>query len=239
MTVFLTAINDTLKRVGVIAGDTQNLVTSTVTSTSTGLTATEALQSQSAIQHQVDIMVQLWREGINELFISGELAREAATGSIVLVANQREYALATDFEYFFDPPCLRSATEQDVIYQYPGGYHQMLIDQPVASDWIGNPRAFAMSPATDTLRIDTHPATGDAGDTWYYLYSKLITFTSTMATTALPFNDGVYISLMPAIAQWWERSMKNDFDPDQFSVSLSRAVRTARRMPPVSKYGRR
>jgi hypothetical protein len=236
MAVFLTAINETLKRVGVIAGDTQNLVTSTVTSTATGLTATDALQSQSAIQHQVDVMAQLWREGINELFAHGLLAKEAATGSIVLVSGQREYALATDFECFAGRAALRAATDNDVLYEYPGGYSEMLINQMLPTQWVGEPRSFAISPVDDKIRIDTDST---ATSTYYYLYEKSVLFTSTMATTTLPFSEETYYAMVPYVAQWWERAMKKDFDQEAFAAGLSRAVRRSRKLQPNTRYGTR
>ncbi len=46
-TTFLAFANDVLRRVRVIQGDAGNLVTSTVTSTATGLTATSAFTDSS------------------------------------------------------------------------------------------------------------------------------------------------------------------------------------------------
>jgi hypothetical protein len=240
MAVFLTAVNDTLKRVGLIAGDLQNLVTSTITSTATGLTATEAFNSQSQIQHHVDLMVQLWREGVNELFSHGLLAKEAATGSVTLITNQREYALATDFERFAGPmAAMRAATDVQVLFEYPGGYHQMLIDQPLATQWTGEPQSFALSPADDKVRMDRDPTSAENGSIYYYLYEKTIALTSTMATTALPFSEETYISMVPYIAQWFERARKTDFDEEQFKAGLARAVKAARRLQPNARYGAR
>ena len=75
----------------------------------------------------------------------GLFANEASTATITLVDGQREYTLATDevFERFAGQTegtrVLRGATTGLIVTEYPGGYAQMLVDQPVATDYTGDP----------------------------------------------------------------------------------------------------
>ena len=232
MTV-LTLMNGALKRVGVIQGDAGALATDT-TSTATGLVATEALLSDTARQHQVDVMLQVINEAVQGVFAFGLLAKEAATGSITLSTNTREYALATDFERMagqqYGNRVLRGATDYQLLHDYPGGYAQMLADQPTASDWQGQPEYYALSPVGDNLRIDRDPTSTVNGRIYYYLYDKRVGFTTTMATTALPFSDTVQDNLIPVCAEMWTRAFKKDADPVNLQLSLTRALEYAGRV---------
>lgn len=222
--VFLDGVNAVLKRAQIIAGDTQNLVTSTVTSTATGLTATEALQSQSAIQHQVDMTVQIWNEAIQEVYSLNNFPKSVASATMQLASTTREYALPTDFERFAGLAALRGATTYLVLYEYPGGYEQMLVDQPTASDFKGQPTYFAISPINQNIRVDAEPTSAEAGNKYNYLYEKTLRYTSTMATETFPFSDNTFDAMIPVVAQWLERSMKKDFDALQFQQGIVRAV---------------
>ena len=64
---FLTFANAALRRVHIIQGDAGALVTSTVTSTATGLTATSAF-TDSGRQEQIDTMIQVCNETFQEMF---------------------------------------------------------------------------------------------------------------------------------------------------------------------------
>ena len=225
----LAMMNASLKRVGVIQGDAGNLVTSTVTSTATGLTATEAF-TDSARQRQIDVMLQCLNEANHSIFSLGLLPKEAATGSFNLASGTREYALPSDFERMagmtWETRCMRGATSGQLLYEYPDGYAKMLADQPIATDWVGDPQSFALSPVDSYFRLDREPATG-ATDLYYYLYDKRIGFSSTQATTALPYSETVADSLVPVLAEMWSRNFKKESDSFILSTALTRALEYA------------
>ena len=124
--------------------------------------------------------------------------------------------------------------------EYPGGYLQMLADQPNATDWTGEPLHYAISPssaATTMLRVDREPTSNENG--WYYYlpYERTISLTVTQATEAMPYSDTVTRSLVPVVSEVFERHRKKEFDANVFRASLVRALTMARTKPPTRRYG--
>lgn len=239
-TTFLAFVNDALKRVHVIQGDAGVLATSTVTSTATGLTATGAFVD-SARQVQIDLMIQCANETFQEMFRSGLIPKVAATATFTWVSAQREYSLPSDFEGVagetYRERALRGATNGLVIYEYPGGYARMLVDQPRATDFVGSPGGWAISPVNDTIRLDCEPATGNNGETWNLLYNRTIRFTSTSEADALPCSAQTCDSLIPVVADHWNRAMKGIADPQELRKALGRAIANAMRVQARDSYG--
>ena len=239
---FLDFVNAGLKRVRVIQGDAGVLATSTVTSTATGLTATEAF-TDSSRQTQIDLMLQVSNEVFQEMFSLGMLAAETLTATITLSSNTREYALPTDFLRFsgtsYDTRAL-VGTKGLILREYPGGLARMLVDQPVASDYRGDPNHWVMqSSATLTLRLDRHAATEQNGNIYNFVYDKRIGFSSTQATNGLPFSETVADALVPVAAQYWNAEYKKEMNVPLMRVSLGRALNYARQTQPRDRYGRR
>jgi hypothetical protein len=240
--LFLQAINATLKRVGEIAGDSQELATSTVTSTATGLTATEAF-TDSRRQHKIDVAIQLWNEATHEVYSMGLMAREGASATLTLVDAQREYDLPSDFERMagdsYETRALRGATTGLIVRAYPGGYAQMLVDQPTASDYTGDPTFYALSPTLSKIRLNAEPTSGQAGHTYNFLYEKRLSLTSTMATETLPYSDTVADCLVPVVAESYHRVFKKDYDQNFLRLSLTRSLKFLTQTQPRDRYGKR
>ncbi len=238
--VFLQVVNATLKRVRVIQGDAGELATSTVTSTATGAVATDAF-TDSGRQVQIDLVIQVWQEAAHALYDLNLLGDEGASATVNLASGQREYDLPSDFERMAgkssDERVWRGATTGLILTEYPGGYAKMLRDQPVASDYIGDPGRWALSPVDRTkVRLDREGVTG-ATDTYNFLYEKRLALTATMATDTLPFSDTVADSLVPVVAEGWNRIMKKEFDSGLFRTSVGRAARTMTQNQPRVRYG--
>ena len=87
---YFEAVNDCMKRVGLIVGDVGEI------GTGTGATASEIFYADSEIQHGVDMMIQMWQEVTNEVFSLSLAPRLVSTATIDLVTAQREYALPGD-----------------------------------------------------------------------------------------------------------------------------------------------
>lgn len=230
---FLSAVNASLRRVRVIQGDAGALATSSVTSTATGLTATEAF-TDSSRQNEIDIMLQCWNEAIHEVFTLGMISPEVSTATISLVTAQREYTLPSDMEKIagseYGYRVFRGATRQHNIAEYPGGYAAMLADQSgLASQWTGEPNYYALSPASvQTVRFDTEPTANENGWRYNLLYEKRFTRSSTMATETLPFSDTVTDALVPVVASTWQLVFKKEpLDSMIFRSSVTRALEHA------------
>ena len=243
--VFLDVMNNALKRVGVIQGDTDALVTSTITSTATGLVATDAF-TRSGIQQHIDLARQIWQEVTTEAYGSGMLYSEVATATLTLVstaetATTREYTMPSDFERMagdtHEQRVLRGPTNGLLLYEYAGGFAGMLADQPIATDWIGDPTAYALSPVNNTLRLDRCLPTSLNGETYNFLYEKRVALTATMATGALPFSDTVAEALVPVVAEDFQRWRKDMVDPLARRRSLARALAFLTRTQTRARYG--
>ena len=239
--IYLDFINDVLRRVGEIAGDAEALATSTVTSTATGLTATEAF-TNSRIQHKIDVALSLTNEVFDQLLAMGMYAKSAATATVILVSGQREYDLPTDFERMMGMEerfrVLRGATNGMILPEYPGGYAAMLAEQTYATQYTGQPLSWALSPADDKIRLDAEPTSAEAGYTYNYLYEKSVSLTSTMATEVLPVKDKVARALVPVVSEAYQRWFKKELDADFFEEALNRALGYASRKPPKDSWGR-
>lgn len=219
--------NAVLKRVGEIAGDSEELATSTVTSTATGLVATEAF-TDSRRQHKIDVVLQITNEAIQEVFQQGSFGREMATATLVLSDGTREYDLPDDFERMGGANrtarVMRGATTSLLIREYPGGYEQMLADQPVASDYRGDPAFWAISPTQSKIRVDATPTADQDGRTYNFMYHKRIDLSSTMATVALPFSNSVADALVPVVSESYQRVFKKEFDAGFFVSAINRSL---------------
>ena len=240
-TYFLPWFNDALKRVHVIQGDAGSLVTSTVTSTATGLVATGALSTLPAQQVSVDMMLQITNEVVQESYAMGLAAKIASTATISLVAQQREYSLPSDFLRMagktYDQRRIYSATSGLTIWEYAGGYMQMIVDQPMATSFTGMPNGYALSPGSEVIRFDREPATGQAGMSWNYIYEKQVRFTSTSEVDALPFNPIVADQLVPALAEVFNKSAKGQYDLADVRKAIARAVSLMTETRPNDRWG--
>jgi len=237
---FLQAVNASLKRARVIQGDIGDLTTSTVASTATGLVATGPF-TRSNIQTEIDVMLQIWQEFIAEVYRHGYIAPQVASATLVLVTAQREYTMPSNFERFTKDASFRGATRQSTIYQYPGGYEQMLLDQPgLPSQWQGESQGFAISPvALQTIRLDREPTSNESGWTYNSLYETRIARTSTMATDTMPFADSITDAGVPVVAEGWNRVYKKEFDSGIFQTSVSRAMEFAGQKQKRTSWGPR
>jgi hypothetical protein len=239
---FLEAMNSSLRRVGEIAGDSEALSTSTVTSTATGAILNEPF-TDSRRQHKIDVMVQLWNESIHTLFSLNLLPRSAGSATLALVADQREYDLPDDFEGMEGETSkarvLRGATTGRVIGEYPGGYARLLADRPTATDYTGEPNYWAVSPVSSKISLDNYPTSDDAGKTYNYLYRIRLALTSTMATSTFPFSDTVVEGLFPVVAEAYNRVFKQDYDQDFMINALTLTFDYARPHRRRDTYGRR
>lgn len=204
----LSAVNRCFKRVRLIQGDAGAL---------TSLT-------DSPRQAEIDSMVQVIQEVISDLFETCNLhTSEVSEGTFTLVASQREYDLASDFEGMAIDKIVDQTDGYD-LFPYPGGFERMFRDQEQPSSYEGNPVFWVINPTTGKIRLDTNPSSGEAGRVYTYVYKKTLRYSS--ATDTFPFSDQVFEDLMPAIKEVWNREAKEKFDPVIYQRAMSRATQT-------------
>ena len=202
----LNCVNEILKRVGQIHGDSDALVVLT----------------SGARQRSIDVSIQVINEGIDELYSTSALAmpNEVAESTITLATNDKDYALASDLVALRWP--LIDKTNNQYIYKFPGSYNDMLLLDPEQDD-TGTPYWGVISPVNSQLFLDRKPDASVNGNIYTYQYDKELELTD--AADTVPFNNAVFRAMVPAWVQLYRRSIQNDFDEAIFRASMGRASR--------------
>lgn len=191
----LVAVNRILKRTRVISGDSGDLTSFT----------------DPQHQHSIDIALQTLNEIMQLFYGLGVLSGEVKESSITLVDATREYAAATDFEQMagdtYQTRVMVNASSNNRLYEYPGGYPRMFLDQPDPTDWTGRPLYWAWQQQSKKFRLDRTPTSAEAGEVYKYLYE----FTNVISATGdtFPFTDSIFNLLLPGIAETWGASVKS------------------------------
>ncbi len=202
----LQAVNEILKRVGLIAGDAGAL---------TSLT-------DSARQNAIDVAIQVINEGIDEVYSTSNipLPSEQAESFITIATNTRTYTLASDMSQMRWP--MVDKNNGIFIQEYPGGYNQMLVADPRQA-FTGLPIWAAIRPTDGVLYTFSTPGSADNGKIYTYQYDKNIQLT--LATDLMPFGNPVFRAMVPAWAMLWKRDQRNEFDQGLFRSDVGRASR--------------
>lgn len=206
MATLLEGINAVFKRVGLIVGENQELSTLT----------------DAARQHDIDVATQAWNEAISELYSVSHLPhpKEQAEDTITLATGTRSYALATDLVQLRFP--LIDKTNNQYLFEFPGGYNNILIFDPEQDD-DGLPHFAAISPVNGELYLDRSPTSADNGKVYTYQYDKDLTLS--LAADTMPFSDAVFQSAVPGVAEIWKRDRRGELDAGYMTLSLGRAAR--------------
>ena len=187
----LQGVNDVLKKVGFIAGDSGELASLT----------------NSARQTEIDISVQNFNSVIEELYDLTEVPRpdEYSTTDITLVADDRDYQLPNDLVQIRWP--LIDRTNGYTIHPYPGGFDAMRVHQRISSDYTGRPLYGCIRPSDGELYLDRIPQSADAGLVYECAYDKDVSLSS--ATDTFPFSDACYRQVVLCVAEKWKEERRN------------------------------
>ena len=225
MATYLVAVNATLRRVGVIAGDASALTTFTDTQR----------------QREVDIVLQVWNEIVHELYDLGSLQGEVADGSITLVTDTDNYAVPTDFEQMAGATYLtRVMVKSDGVrlFEYPGGYRQMFIDQPDRADFTGAANYWALNLTNNTFRLDKRPTLTENDDVFNFVYDKRINLSATGDT--MPFSDTVTEALQSVVAEIFRIDFHGETrDPISSIAGFKRAASLITQKKRRRRYGQK
>ena len=203
----LNGVNELLKRVKLIQGDSGAL----------------ASLADSPRQVYVDTAVQVWNELIEDVYSKANvpLPQELGENTITLATADRDYALQTDVVQIYYP--LQNETTGQYIYEYPGGYLEMVRDQAIPANYTGQPLMAAISPVDSELYLDRLPTSEENGDVYKYRYDKDISLSA--AADTFPFIDAVFRALVPAAVELWRKSHQNSFDADGYKKAVGTAAR--------------
>jgi hypothetical protein len=217
----LNSVNEILKRVSLIAGDSGLL---------TSLTDT-------ARQVAIDVAVQVVNEGIDELYAASNVAKPNGQGesTITLATSDRSYPLSgTGFVRLRWP--MVDKTNTQFLHQFPGGYDAMLLSDPEQDD-TGLPVYAAINPVNGELHLDRAPTSVENGRVYTYQYDKDVSLTA--AADTVPFKDIVFRAMVPAWVQLWKRERRNEFDGDLYRISIGRAATLMTQIQPRDSWSPR
>lgn len=213
----LNSVNEVLKRVGVIAGDAGALSSLT----------------DSARQVFIDTAVQVINEGITDIYATSGIAHpnEQAESTMTLVTATRAYTLASDLVQLRFP--MRDKTNNQRIYEYPGGYNAMLDGDPEQDD-TGLPMYGAFRATDGKFHLDRAPTSVENGRVYTYQYDKSLLLTA--AANTVPFNDTVWTKMVPVWSQLWRRDRQNSFDAAIYKTNLGIAAGYLSQKQPRDNY---
>lgn len=221
---FLQAVNRGLKRVKAIEGDAGDLTTFT----------------DSARQHEIDVLIQIWNEGLHALYGLGAFQGELAEGTVTFATDTKNYAVATDFEAMagedYIDRVMVSATKGSRLYEYPGGFERMYRNQPVPADITGYPNYWAIDKRDNTFIFDNQPTVDENGEAVTYLYEKRIALT--LITDTFPVSDTVVDALLPVVAEIYHIDIQGrQRNPISAFTGFKNAVRLVTQTKPRKSYG--
>lgn len=203
----LNGVNEVMKRTGWIEGDSDLLTTLT----------------ESARQHVIDVIVQVWNEANDTLYDESRVPRtpELKSVDITLATGDRDYALPTDMLQLRWPGL--DETLGFYIHMYPGGYESLRISQQIPSQFQGLPQLAAIIPTTGELYMDRIPTSEENGRIYKFVYDKDQELT--LPADTMPYSDAVFRAMVPAVSQLARRDLKNDFDAGIFGTQIGQASR--------------
>lgn len=203
MATLLQGVNRVLRRVQIITSDLSSL-------------------TASGKQPWVDTCVYAWNEVILDLYqiANKPVPKELATSTITLVTNDRDYALASDVIQLRYP--FKDETNGRYITEYPGGFMQMQLDQVFTSNEVGLPYLGCIDPTDGEFYLDKIPTSSENGLVYRYWYDKDIELSA--VDDEFPFNNAVFLSLVPAVAERWRLENQQKFNDGLYNRSMGIAV---------------
>lgn len=218
MKTLLNCVNEVLKRVSIIQGDSGLL---------TSLT-------DSGRQIYIDVAVQVWNEVIDDLYVRSDMAlpKVQASATITLVTNDRDYVLNSSLTRLHYP--LEELTLGKYITEYPGGYNKIIDHQPIPANETGEPRFAAINPEDGELYLDRIPTSNENGQVFTYRYDTDLVMT--VLTDTVPFADVVFRALVPAVKEMWMADQRNSFNPLFYKKSLATAMKYLIQKKPEQSY---
>ena len=202
----LNGVNEVLKQLGYIKGNSGELASLT----------------DSQRQTSIDQVIQAWNRLVIEVYDGSDvpLPNELAEATITLVTDDRDYTLATDLNQL-RYPFINQTTGQE-IWEYNGGYTQIFKEQTIPANHTGQSTFAAIRPTDGLLYLDSIPTASENGDIYKYQYDKSVTLF--LLTDNFPFADDVFEVLISACAELVSRYKKRSFDEGEYRRAIALGV---------------
>lgn len=152
--------------------------------------------------------------------------------SITLVADDRDYALASDLTQLLWP--MVDETNGRWLEEDKRGYHGMIVGQLFPDNYTGLPYAAVIRPTDGELYLDRIPQAAEAGFIYKYRYIKDTVVSA--ASDVFPCTDAAFRALVPAGAEVINRVHRQKFDQDMYDKSIGRAARYFTQQKPNESY---
>ena len=216
----LNGVNEVLKKVDILEGDTGLLTTLT----------------DSPRQIFIDTAVQSLNEVVDELYsvLDKPKPDQLAEATITLVTDDQDYALATDLVALLPNFGLIDTTNNHVIAilddnDFDGGAYRQLILTDLDQDDTGLPSRAAIRPTDSELYMDRKPTAAENGRVYTYRYTKELELV--LAADTFPFGNTAFRAVVPAAAELWKLHRHREFSQGIFDASIGRAARSITKMP--------
>lgn len=216
----LQGVNEVLKRVNALDSDTGVLTTLT----------------DSPRQHYIDLAIQLWNEGIDELYAHAQNPKPNMTAedTITLETGTRDYALATDIVEMQWRLHLYNATNAHyILFLREGGWETLILNDPEEDD-TGLPSRAAINPITGNLYMERTPTANENGRVYTYRYFKDLELTA--ATDQVPFTNACFRAMVAAVAMLWRREKNSEWDSALYMRHIGRAARFLSQTKPRTSW---
>lgn len=216
MASLLNGVNEVMKRVKLIQGDSGELVTLT----------------DSPRQVWIDQFVQIWNEVMEELYSVSDkpMPQELAEDTITLVTDDRDYVLST-----FNTLHWPFVDETNGRYIYETNYDSIWRSQPIPADWTGLPARGAIRETDGQLYLDRIPTSQENGLVYKYRYDKDISMS--VAADIFPFKGEVFRALIPVVAEIFKAENRKDA-LISLSSNIGRAARLLSNVKQRTSYGK-
>jgi len=212
----LNGVNEVLKKVDIIEGDTGLL---------TSLT-------DSARQGFIDTAVQSLNEIVDELYSATDKPKpqQLAEDTITLATDDQDYALATDLVTLLPKFGLINTANNHIIniLDDEDAYRQLIVAD-LDQDDTGLPDSAAIRPTDGQLYMNRKPTSAENGRVYNYRYNKELELV--VLTDTFPFANTVFRAVVPAAAELWRRHRRKEFDQGIFDASMGRAARLVTGVP--------
>lgn len=213
----LNAVNDVLKRVNIIKGES-GILTSL---------------ADSPRQTYIDVAVMIVNETVDDLYSVTNTGRQGEVDETsITLTSDREYDLPADLVELRFP--LHDETNGLYIYEYPGGWERMRAQDSNPNNQTGTPSYAAINELTNKLRLDRAPSGDNIGRIYKMLYDKDTALVN--AADLFPFVDAVYRALIPAFVQRWKAEQQNSFSQELYDKAMGTAQRLLSRTQRKDMY---